>query len=110
MNNGIINHVQIFCTISFLKLYLVKITSVRLLKSYFLCYIVYGLCLSAYHHLYLLHFRLLDTYFICCRGNLSPPYMLSTVSAFCNENEAMSAISNKPESFHVAIVEVMTCN
>ncbi|KAJ0111922.1 hypothetical protein Patl1_01185 [Pistacia atlantica] len=32
------------------------------------------------------------------------------VSAFCNENEAMSAISNKPESFHVAIVEVSTSN
>ncbi|TXG54349.1 hypothetical protein EZV62_019605 [Acer yangbiense] len=32
------------------------------------------------------------------------------VSAFCNENEALSAISNKPDSFHVAIVEVTTSN
>ncbi|KAJ4824361.1 Two-component response regulator-like aprr2 [Turnera subulata] len=27
------------------------------------------------------------------------------VSIFCNENEALSAISDKPESYHVAIVE-----
>ncbi|XAR70595.1 hypothetical protein NMG60_11027500 [Bertholletia excelsa] len=32
------------------------------------------------------------------------------VSTFCNENEALSAISNKHESFHVAIVEVSTGN
>ncbi|XP_043808609.1 two-component response regulator-like APRR2 isoform X8 [Manihot esculenta] len=32
------------------------------------------------------------------------------VSIFCNENEALSAISNEPESFHVAIVEVGTSN
>lgn len=32
------------------------------------------------------------------------------VSTFCNENEALSAISDKPESFHVAIVEVNTNN
>ncbi|XP_044503669.1 two-component response regulator-like APRR2 isoform X1 [Mangifera indica] len=32
------------------------------------------------------------------------------VSTFFNENEAMSAISNKPESFHVAIVQVNTSN
>ncbi|EEF34706.1 transcription factor, putative [Ricinus communis] len=32
------------------------------------------------------------------------------VSLFCNENEALSAISDKPESFHVAIVEVSTSN
>uniref|UniRef100_A0A251J743 Two-component response regulator-like APRR2 n=2 Tax=Manihot esculenta TaxID=3983 RepID=A0A251J743_MANES len=32
------------------------------------------------------------------------------VSLFCNENEALSAISNKPESFHVAIVEVSMSN
>ncbi|KAK6935030.1 SANT/Myb domain [Dillenia turbinata] len=32
------------------------------------------------------------------------------VSTFCNKNEALSAISNKPESFHVAIVEVNTSN
>ncbi|XP_012074251.1 two-component response regulator-like APRR2 isoform X2 [Jatropha curcas] len=30
------------------------------------------------------------------------------VSVFCDENEALSAISKKPESFHVAIVEVST--
>ncbi|KAF8380669.1 hypothetical protein HHK36_028159 [Tetracentron sinense] len=32
------------------------------------------------------------------------------VSAFCNENEALSAISNNPDSFHVAIVEVSSGN
>ncbi|XP_027181004.1 two-component response regulator-like APRR2 isoform X2 [Coffea eugenioides] len=32
------------------------------------------------------------------------------VSIFCNENEALSAISNKSECFHVAIVEVNTQN
>lgn len=32
------------------------------------------------------------------------------VSTFCNENEALSAISSKPESFHVAIVEISTGN
>ncbi|KAJ9135080.1 hypothetical protein P3X46_032299 [Hevea brasiliensis] len=32
------------------------------------------------------------------------------VSIFYNENEALSEISNKPESFHVAIVEVSTSN
>ncbi|KAJ9152606.1 hypothetical protein P3X46_026157 [Hevea brasiliensis] len=32
------------------------------------------------------------------------------VSIFCNENEALSVISSKPESFHVAIVEVSTSN
>ncbi|KAF8379123.1 hypothetical protein HHK36_028552 [Tetracentron sinense] len=32
------------------------------------------------------------------------------VSTFYNENEAISAISNQPESFHVAIVEVSTGN
>ncbi|KAJ4824315.1 hypothetical protein Tsubulata_047207 [Turnera subulata] len=32
------------------------------------------------------------------------------VSIFCNENEALSAISDKPESYHVAIVEVSTSN
>ncbi|OVA14829.1 SANT/Myb domain [Macleaya cordata] len=32
------------------------------------------------------------------------------VSTFCNENEALDAISNKCESFHVAIVEVSTGN
>ncbi|KAI9076267.1 hypothetical protein K1719_030974 [Acacia pycnantha] len=30
------------------------------------------------------------------------------VSTFCDENEALSAISSKPEGFHVAIVEVST--
>lgn len=30
------------------------------------------------------------------------------VTTFCNENEALTAIVNKPESFHVAIVEVGT--
>lgn len=29
------------------------------------------------------------------------------VYTFCNENEALSAVSSSPESFHVAIVEVM---
>ncbi|XP_034932694.1 two-component response regulator-like APRR2 isoform X1 [Populus alba] len=32
------------------------------------------------------------------------------VYTFCNENEALSAISNEPGSFHVAIVEVSTSN
>ncbi|XP_043716765.1 two-component response regulator-like APRR2 isoform X2 [Telopea speciosissima] len=32
------------------------------------------------------------------------------VSTFCNENEALTAISNKTECFHVAIVEVSTGN
>ncbi|XP_019238859.1 PREDICTED: two-component response regulator-like APRR2 isoform X2 [Nicotiana attenuata] len=32
------------------------------------------------------------------------------VYSFCNENEALSAISNKSECFHVAIVEVTTGN
>ncbi|GLT91184.1 hypothetical protein SLE2022_090840 [Rubroshorea leprosula] len=32
------------------------------------------------------------------------------VSTFCNENEALSAVSSRPESFHVAIVEVNVCN
>ncbi|KAL3499842.1 hypothetical protein ACH5RR_038935 [Cinchona calisaya] len=32
------------------------------------------------------------------------------VSVFCNENEALSAISNKSECFHVAIIEVNTQN
>ncbi|XP_054824678.1 two-component response regulator-like APRR2 isoform X2 [Prosopis cineraria] len=32
------------------------------------------------------------------------------VSIFCNENEALSAISSKPEGFHVAIVEVNMSN
>lgn len=32
------------------------------------------------------------------------------VSTFCNENEALSAISSKSERFHVAIVEVNTAN
>ncbi|XP_077235241.1 two-component response regulator-like APRR2 isoform X2 [Tasmannia lanceolata] len=32
------------------------------------------------------------------------------VSMFCNENEALAAISNNEESFHVAIVEVSTGN
>ncbi|KAE8725646.1 Two-component response regulator-like APRR2 [Hibiscus syriacus] len=32
------------------------------------------------------------------------------VHTFCNENEAISAVSSKPESFHVAIVEVSTNN
>lgn len=30
-----------------------------------------------------------------------------TVVTYCNENDALSAISSKPETFHVAIVEVM---
>ncbi|XP_028772858.1 two-component response regulator-like APRR2 [Neltuma alba] len=30
------------------------------------------------------------------------------VSTFCDENEALSAVSSKPEGFHVAIVEVST--
>ncbi|KAL4341603.1 hypothetical protein GQ457_08G025590 [Hibiscus cannabinus] len=30
------------------------------------------------------------------------------VYTFCNENEALSAISSRPESFHVAVVEVNT--
>ncbi|XP_039057357.1 two-component response regulator-like APRR2 [Hibiscus syriacus] len=30
------------------------------------------------------------------------------VYSFCNENEALSAVSSRPESFHVAIVEVGT--
>ncbi|KAE8677417.1 tobamovirus multiplication protein 2A-like isoform X1 [Hibiscus syriacus] len=30
------------------------------------------------------------------------------VYTFCNENEALSAVSSRPESFHVAIVEVST--
>ncbi|XP_022732092.1 two-component response regulator-like APRR2 [Durio zibethinus] len=32
------------------------------------------------------------------------------VYTFCNENEALSAVSSSPESFHVAIVEVSTNN
>ncbi|KAJ7944635.1 Two-component response regulator-like APRR2 [Quillaja saponaria] len=32
------------------------------------------------------------------------------VSTFCNENEALSAISSRSEDFHVAIVEVNTSN
>ncbi|GLU05453.1 hypothetical protein SLE2022_225540 [Rubroshorea leprosula] len=32
------------------------------------------------------------------------------VSTFCNENEALSAVSSRPESFHVAIVEVTASN
>ncbi|KAF6135364.1 hypothetical protein GIB67_027238 [Kingdonia uniflora] len=32
------------------------------------------------------------------------------VSTFCNENEALTAVSSKPESFHVAIIEVNTGN
>ncbi|XVF13556.1 hypothetical protein REPUB_Repub08aG0217300 [Reevesia pubescens] len=32
------------------------------------------------------------------------------VYTFCNENEALSAVSSRPESFHVAIVEVSTNN
>ncbi|XWS62095.1 hypothetical protein CRYUN_Cryun07bG0181800 [Craigia yunnanensis] len=32
------------------------------------------------------------------------------VHTFCNENEALSAVSSRPESFHVAIVEVSTKN
>ncbi|XP_052170970.1 two-component response regulator-like APRR2 [Diospyros lotus] len=32
------------------------------------------------------------------------------VSTFCDENEALSAISNEPESFHIAIVEVSSSN
>ncbi|KAJ6415603.1 hypothetical protein OIU84_004409 [Salix udensis] len=32
------------------------------------------------------------------------------VYTFCNENEALSAISNEPGSFHVALVEVSTSN
>ncbi|XP_028077553.1 two-component response regulator-like APRR2 isoform X2 [Camellia sinensis] len=32
------------------------------------------------------------------------------VSMFCDEDEALTAISDKPESFHVAIVEVSTGN
>ncbi|GMJ00269.1 PSEUDO-RESPONSE REGULATOR 2 [Hibiscus trionum] len=32
------------------------------------------------------------------------------VYTFCNENEALSAISSRPDSFHVAIVEVNTNN
>jgi hypothetical protein len=31
-----------------------------------------------------------------------------SVYTFCNENEALSAISNEPGSFHVAIVEVIS--
>ena len=34
-------------------------------------------------------------------------FFFSAVSTFCNENEALSAVSSKPDSFHVAIVEVM---
>jgi hypothetical protein len=34
--------------------------------------------------------------------------MSITVSTLCNANEALSAILNKPGSFHVAIVEVIT--
>lgn len=33
-----------------------------------------------------------------------------TVVTFCNENDALSAILSKPETFHVAIVEVMIDN
>jgi hypothetical protein len=33
--------------------------------------------------------------------------MSITVSTFCNENEALTAILDKPGSFHVAIVEVI---
>ncbi|XAR54846.1 hypothetical protein NMG60_11030156 [Bertholletia excelsa] len=32
------------------------------------------------------------------------------VSVFCNENEALMEITNKPESFHIAIVEVNASN
>ncbi|GMI63941.1 hypothetical protein HRI_000063400 [Hibiscus trionum] len=32
------------------------------------------------------------------------------VYTFCNENEALSAVSSRPESFHVAIIEVSTIN
>lgn len=32
------------------------------------------------------------------------------VSTFCDENEALSAVSNKSEGFHVAIIEVSTQN
>ncbi|XP_021295704.1 two-component response regulator-like APRR2 isoform X2 [Herrania umbratica] len=32
------------------------------------------------------------------------------VYTFCNQNEALSAVSSRPESFHVAIVEVSTSN
>lgn len=32
------------------------------------------------------------------------------VVTYCNENDALSAISSKPETFHVAIVEVTTSN
>lgn len=32
------------------------------------------------------------------------------VSTFCNETEALSAFSSKPQSFHLAIVEVMSFN
>ncbi|WCJ20684.1 Two-component response regulator-like APRR2 [Euphorbia peplus] len=32
------------------------------------------------------------------------------VSVFCNENEALSAIAENPENFHVAVVEVNTNN
>lgn len=51
-----------------------------------------------------------DIYF--CILEIIPPWLFffSPVSTFCNENEALSAISSKPESFHVAIVEVMAFN
>lgn len=34
--------------------------------------------------------------------------MSIAVSTFCNENEALTEILNKPGSFHVAIVEVIS--
>lgn len=54
----------------------------------------------------------LHYFFFCCSclpfvDLLSKLLGLCTVSAFCDENEALSAFSSRPESFHIAIVEVM---
>lgn len=44
---------------------------------------------------------------ICDNINLSLPFSVIT---FYNENEALLAISNNSEEFHIAIVEVLTFN
>ena len=57
----------------------------------------------------LLKFQFVSPYSIACHSvNLLIKHQRNcAVSIFCDENEALSAISSKLDGFHVAIVEVM---
>lgn len=62
------------------------------------------LCCSVYLHI---SFSLLGFIHLCAHILDDLPMSIA-VSTFCNENEALTEILNKPGSFHVAIVEVIS--